>query len=103
MIKVNQVFDLIYAFQPSTEMWALPRQTSSASRVSLNAALYGMTLPSVKLITISTPRDVRTIAPSPRAHAFVTVYDGTFASGKITITATFANGTRVTQSQPAGL
>jgi hypothetical protein len=66
-------------------------------------ALYGMTLPSVKLITISTPRDVRTIAPSPRAHAFVTVYDGSFASGKITITATFADGSRVTQSQPAGM
>jgi hypothetical protein len=66
-------------------------------------ALYGMTLPSVKLITISTPRDVRTIAPSPRAHAFITVYDGSFASGKITITATFADGSRITQSQPAGM
>jgi hypothetical protein len=65
--------------------------------------IYGVTRPDVKLVTISTPRDVRTIVPSPRAHAFVTVYDGDFASGQIAITATFTDGTSVTHTEQAGM
>jgi hypothetical protein len=41
-----------------------------------------------------TPRDVRTITPSPHAHAFAVVYDGDFPTGDIRITAHLAGGRR---------
>jgi hypothetical protein len=65
-------------------------------------SIYGITRPDVKLITISTPRDVRTLVPSARAHAFIAVYDGDFPSGQIAVTATFRDGKRVTQTERAG-
>ena len=46
----------------------------------------------VRSITIASPRDVRTIRPSGRAHAFAAVYDGEFPTGKVTLTATFTDG-----------
>jgi hypothetical protein len=53
----------------------------------------GTTHSDVTAITIATPRDVRTLVPSPRAHAFIAVYDGEFATGEIVITAHFSDGT----------
>ncbi|MEA2445533.1 MAG: hypothetical protein QOJ12_2825, partial [Thermoleophilales bacterium] len=53
----------------------------------------GTTAPDVTAITIATPRDVRTLTPSPRAHAFLAVYDGEFPTGEIVITARFSDGT----------
>lgn len=47
----------------------------------------------VRSITITTPRDVRTLVPSSPAHAFIAVYDGSFPTGKIVTTAHFADGT----------
>lgn len=53
---------------------------------------YGTADPDVRTITIATPRDVRTIRPSTRAHAFAAVYDGSFPTGQVVLTATFADG-----------
>ncbi|MDX6547296.1 MAG: hypothetical protein QOG33_846 [Gaiellales bacterium] len=63
--------------------------------------VYGITRPDVTLLTISTPRDVRTVAPSKNGHAFLVVYDGVFAAGRITITAKLADGTTTTSTMSA--
>jgi hypothetical protein len=43
----------------------------------------------VRDLTFATPNDVRTIAPTGPAHAFIVVYAGSFPSRRITITTTF--------------
>ncbi|HEY4276865.1 MAG TPA: hypothetical protein VGM91_01525 [Conexibacter sp.] len=58
----------------------------------------GVASPAVVSITIATPRDVRTITPSPRAHVFAVVYDGGFPTGEIALTARLRDGT--TYSEP---
>lgn len=63
--------------------------------------LSGLARPDVREITIETPRDVRTIVPSERAHAFIVVYDGTFPTGEIDFRVTFKNGTHTVQRMPA--
>lgn len=60
----------------------------------------GQALPNVRAITIKTPRDVRTLVPSQPAHAYLAVYDGTFASGSLRQTVTFDDGTSVRTSFP---
>jgi hypothetical protein len=55
--------------------------------------VYGRAREDVTAVTIATPRDVRTLVPSSRAHAFVAAYDGGFEAGEITITAHFRDGT----------
>ncbi len=54
--------------------------------------IEGVADPSVRSVTIASPRDVRTVVPSPRVHAFAAIYDGRFATGRITMTARLANG-----------
>jgi hypothetical protein len=54
--------------------------------------INGRAHPDVVSITVATPRDVRTILPSRRAHAFVVVYDGSFPTGEVVLTARFADG-----------
>jgi len=54
--------------------------------------IEGVADPSVKTITIVSPRDTRTIVPSLHAHAFAAVYDGRFAAGRFTMTAKLADG-----------
>jgi hypothetical protein len=56
-------------------------------------SIGGVAHESVTALTIATPRDVRTLIPSKRAHAFLAVYDGEFPTGAIVITAHFRNGT----------
>jgi hypothetical protein len=56
----------------------------------------------VKSVTIATPRDVRTLIPSRRAHAFLAVYDGTFPTGETVITTTFTDGTTHVDRLPPG-
>jgi hypothetical protein len=51
----------------------------------------------VREITIQTPRDVRTIVPSPRAHAFIVVYDGSFPAGNTDLRVTFSDGSHTVQ------
>jgi hypothetical protein len=64
--------------------------------------LSGVTLPDVREVTIESPRDVRTVLPSPRAHVFLVVYDGLFPTGDFVLTSTFADGSRATQKIRAG-
>ncbi len=54
--------------------------------------LSGVTRSDVASVTIATPRDVRTLVPTRRAHAFVVAYDGTFPTGEVVITSTFDDG-----------
>jgi hypothetical protein len=57
----------------------------------------GTVHPDVRTVTITTPRDVRTLVPT-RAHAIIAVYAGLFPGGKATATARFDDGTEVTRS-----
>jgi hypothetical protein len=61
----------------------------------------GLARPDVREITIETTRDVRTIVPSPRAHAFIVVYDGSFPTGDTVFDVTFTDGTHHVQRLPA--
>jgi hypothetical protein len=53
--------------------------------------------PDVVSVTIRTPRDVRTLIPSPRAHAVLAVYAGRFPGANVTATARFRDGHTVTR------
>ncbi|HEY2602577.1 MAG TPA: hypothetical protein VGI67_13550 [Thermoleophilaceae bacterium] len=59
--------------------------------------MSGLVSPDVREITIQTPRDVRTIVPSPRAHAFIVVYDGSFPAGNTDLRVTFSDGSHTVQ------
>lgn len=59
---------------------------------------YGRVHPDVVSVTIRTPRDVRTLVPSSRFHAILTVYEGRFPGGEVTATARMADGREVTRS-----
>jgi hypothetical protein len=54
-----------------------------------------------ELVTIATPRDVRTLVPSPRASTVFAVYDGVFAFGEFRVTAEFDGGDAVTVRREA--
>ncbi len=60
--------------------------------------IQGVARPDVESITFASPRDVRTLRPSPRAHAFLVLYDGTFPTGEITMTSRFTNGRTTPES-----
>jgi hypothetical protein len=53
----------------------------------------GSAAPSVREITIETPRDVRTLRPAGPARVFGAVYDGSFPAGRTVLTARMADGT----------
>ena len=55
----------------------------------------------VRYLTFASPSDVRTIAPTGPAHAFLIVYAGGFPTGTMTITTTFRDGRARTDSFPA--
>lgn len=59
---------------------------------------HGRVHPDVVSVTIRTPRDVRTLVPSPEHHLFIAVYDGQFPGGDATATAHLRNGEEVTRS-----
>jgi hypothetical protein len=56
----------------------------------------------VESVTITTPRDVRTLRPSGPLHALIVVYDGQFFRGAITATVRLRDGRTVTQELPNG-
>jgi hypothetical protein len=56
--------------------------------------------PDVEQVTIRTPRDIRTLVPSPRAHIVFALYDGSFPSGEIVLEATLKGGGRYTERIP---
>lgn len=51
----------------------------------------------VRSLTLASPRDVRTIAPSSDAHAYLVVYDGRFSAGAMTIVSRYVDGTTTRQ------
>jgi hypothetical protein len=55
----------------------------------------GTVHPDVVSVTITTPRDVRTLVPTKDFHAIVAVYAGLFPGGKATATARFNDGKEV--------
>jgi len=86
---------------PEDEQGADPQPGRIALRtLPGRVVIDGLAEPDVREITIRTTRDVRTIVPSPRAHAFIVVYDGTFPSGETVFTVTFADGSHATQKMP---
>jgi hypothetical protein len=55
---------------------------------------------SVERVTIRTPQDIRTLVPSPRAHAILALYAGTPVAGDTVITAHLRDGTTRRQRLP---
>jgi hypothetical protein len=75
----------------------LPGADPAAGRVARRSlpgrvTYSGIADADVRHLTFATPSDVRTIAPTGPAHAFVIVYAGTFPTGTVTITTTFRDG-----------
>ncbi|HET6507485.1 MAG TPA: hypothetical protein VFG42_11920 [Baekduia sp.] len=52
----------------------------------------GQAAPGVVAVTLETPRDVRTLIPSGPTRAIIAVYDGSFPTGSVKITARFKDG-----------
>ena len=48
--------------------------------------------PDVVSVTVVSPRDVRTLTPSPRDHLVAALWDGTFATGDIVLRARMRDG-----------
>jgi hypothetical protein len=82
-----------------------PRDSSRTVRRTLpgRTIFSGVTRGDVASVTIATPRDVRTLVPTRRAHAFVAVYDGTFPTGEVVITSTFEDGTTHVMKLPPAI
>lgn len=68
--------------------WRTQRRTLAGT-----TRIHGAAHRDVVSITIASPRDVRTVVPSPRAHVFAVVYDGGFPAGEIAISARMRDGT----------
>jgi len=64
--------------------------------------VYGQCSADVDRITVRTPRDIRTLAPSAIGHAFLAVYDGDFPAGRLEITAHLKSGKTWTESHELG-
>jgi hypothetical protein len=70
-----------------------PRAGRVARRSPPGRVIYSGTADAnVRTLTFATPSDVRTIAPSGPAHAFLIVYSGGFPTGDTVITTTFDDG-----------
>jgi hypothetical protein len=66
--------------------------------LSNRIVFWGRVYKDVVSVTIRTPRDVRTLVPSSRAHAILAVYDGRFPGGNVTATARLEDGREVTRT-----
>ena len=60
----------------------------------------GQAAPGVVAVTLETPRDVRTLIPTGPTHAIMAVYDGSFPTGSVKITARFKDGHVKTDTLP---
>ncbi|MEY2517221.1 MAG: hypothetical protein QOJ89_4579 [bacterium] len=70
-----------------------PRAGRIARRSAPGLVVYSGTADAdVRYLTFATPSDVRTIAPSGPAHAFLIVYAGSFPTGATVVTTTFDDG-----------
>lgn len=64
--------------------------------------IFGRTLDDVVELTVTTPRDVRTVIPSEPGKGFLLVYDGGFPGGKLVATAHFRDGHTQDVELPGG-
>jgi hypothetical protein len=53
-------------------------------------------------VTLETPRDIRTLAPSPFAHVVFAMYDGDFPTGDLVLTAHLRGGGKWVETFPLG-
>jgi hypothetical protein len=60
----------------------------------------GQAAPGVVAVTLETPRDVRTLIPTGPTRAIMAVYDGSFPTGSVRITARFKDGHVRTEELP---
>ena len=58
--------------------------------------------PDVERVILQTPRDVRTLVPSPVGRVVLAVYDGTFPGGEVVLTAHLRGGGTRTRRTPLG-
>jgi hypothetical protein len=90
---------LSYSFgQGNPEEYGLDPGAGRTARRTLRGmtTIQGVAHPDVEAVTFTSPRDVRTLRPSPRAHVLMVLYDGTFPTGAITMTSRFRDGTTAT-------
>lgn len=64
--------------------------------------IFGRTLDDVVSLTITTPRDVRTVIPSEPGKGFLVVYDGNLVGGGVRATARFRDGRAREVDLPGG-
>jgi hypothetical protein len=81
-----QVSGAYYPGQAPAPSRTLTRSERSVTLIS------GIVRPDVTAVTIATPRDVRTLTPSPRAHAFLAAYNQVFVDGIAVVTVHFRDG-----------
>lgn len=79
-----------------------PVGTAQLRRLTDRTVLHGRAAADVRSVTISSSRDMRTVVPDGRAHAFLAVYDGTFPGERFKVTAHLRDGHDVTILQPSG-
>ena len=60
--------------------------------------IAGLAAPDVVSVTLTTPRDIRTLQPTGRHHAFIAVYDGFFYNSPVTATALLRDGRTITKA-----
>lgn len=69
-----------------------------AGRTTVQAQCH----PDVERVTLQTPRDVRTLVPSPVGHVVLAVYDGDFPSGDLVVVAHLKGGGTWRERLPLG-
>ncbi|HEX8087183.1 MAG TPA: hypothetical protein VF529_23090 [Solirubrobacteraceae bacterium] len=69
-----------------------------AGRTTIRAQCH----PAVERVTLQTPRDVRTLIPSPVGHVILAVYDGDFPGGDVLVTARLRGGRTWRERVPLG-
>ncbi len=79
---------------------ATPGEDTDAGRVQRRglpgaSRVFGRAAPGVRTLEITTSRDIRTLAPDPTTGAWIATYEGNLPGEEITVTAVFADGTRV--------
>jgi hypothetical protein len=80
----------------------LRRARSQRRLLAGRTTVYGQCIADVERVTVRTPRDIRTLVPSPVGHAFLAVYDGDFPAGELAVTEQLRSGKTWTERHPLG-
>lgn len=92
-----------YPMRITTGVWGAGFDNDPRGRIerrveSTRIIFAGRVHADVATVTIRTPRDVRTLVPSPDGHVILAVYEGRFPGGRVTATARMKDGREVTRS-----